>query len=137
MRNKYLKFALLLIPLILCLVIPWQVVIIITLLFSLFAFTHLKYTNLKIETFDITPQNKDPLTPMSWYRDEIISQMTMMRWVLIEDSVDKKVWRPLGQARVMEDSFSMSYSPYIISMKGSRNMITMMKSFLDLEKIFL
>ena len=135
MKKKYLKF--LFIPLILCLFIPWQVVLVIGILFSIFAFTHLKYNNLKIETFEITPQNKDPLTPMSWYRDEIISQMTVMRWVLMEDAADWKVWKPQGQARVMEDSFSMSYSPYIITIKGSRNMIAMMKSFLDLEKIFL
>lgn len=137
MKKKYLKYLYLFIPVILCLFIPWQVVLVVGIFFSLFAFTHLKYNNLKFETFDITPQNKDPLTPMSWYRDEIISQMSVMRWALIEDGPDWKVWAPQGQARVMEDSFSMSYSPYIITIKGSRNMVMMMKSFLDLEKIFL
>ena len=137
MKKKYLKYLYLFIPIILCLFIPWQVVLLVGIIFSLFAYTHLKYNNLKFETFDITPQIKDPLIPMSWYRDEIISQMSVMRWALVEDGPEWKVWAPLGQARVMEDSFSMSYSPYIITIKGSRNMVTMMKSFLDLEKIFL
>lgn len=136
MIKASLKFIL--IPaLIACYFLPWQVVLIIALIFSLFFLTHLKYNNLKLETFDITPSNKDPLTPMSWYRDEIISQMVVLRWRLIEDTPEKKVWMPRGQSRVMENSFTMTYSPYVINISGSRNMITMMKSFLDLEKIFL
>lgn len=137
MKTNFSKLPLLLIAVVLCYFIPWQIVLIFTLIFSLFAFTHLKYSNLKSQSFDITPTNKDPTTPMSWYRDEIISQMAVMRWVLIEDTDERKVWVPQGQARVMETSFTMSYSPYVITIQGSRNMIAMMKSFLDLEKIFL
>lgn len=74
---------------------------------------------------------------MSWYRDEIISHMYVLRWPLVEDSSEKKVWRPRGQTRVMEDTFSMTYTPYMITISGSRNMIKTIKSILDLEKIFL
>lgn len=135
-RKEYLKFIIA--PAILaCFFLPWQIVLVLLFIFSLFFFTHLKYNNLKLETFEITPSNKNEQTPMSWYRDEIISQMTVLRWRLVEDSPEKKVWKPRAQSRVMEDSFTMTYSPYIISISGSRNMIIMMKSFLDLEKIFM
>jgi len=136
MRKEYLKFIIA--PALLsCFFLPWQIVLVLLFIFSLFFLTHLKYNNLKHETFEITPSNKDQQTPMSWYRDEIISQMTVLRWRLVEDTPDKKVWVPRAQTRVMENSFIMTYSPYMISMSGSRNMIVMMKSFLDLEKIFL
>lgn len=139
MRKELIKFI---IPILLVmsltgLFIPWQIVLVLTFIFSLFFITNLKYHNLKNESFEITATNKDPLTPMHWYRDEIISQMYVLRWNLIEDSGEKKVWRPRGMTRVMEDSFTMTYSPYIIHISGSRNMITMMKSLLEFEKIFL
>lgn len=139
MRKEFIKFIIpiLLLMSILSLIIAWQVVLVLTFIFSLFFITNLKYHNLKKETFEITPSNKDPLTPMHWYRDEIMSQMYVLRWRLAEDTAEKKVWIPRGMTRVMEDSFTMSYSPYIISISGSRNMIKMMKSFLEFEKIFL
>lgn len=138
MRKNYLKYFIALIPLaLLSYFIPWQVLLIFLSIFSLFFFTHLKYNNLKTETFEINATNKDKLTPMSWYENVIISQMNMLRWNLIENTREKKVWVPRGQTRVMENSFTMEYSPYLIVIKGSRNMIKMMKSFLDLEKIFL
>ncbi len=136
MRKNYYKFIFIL-PLFLLFIFPWQVVIVLTLIFSLFFFTHLKYNNLKLETYEITPAIKNPRTPMNWYRDVIINQMYVLRWNLVEDTPEKKVWKPRGQTRVMEDSFTMTYSPYLISISGSRNMIKMMKSFLDLEKIYL
>lgn len=136
MKREYIKYLAVL-PLLACFFVPWQVVLVVLFIFSLFSFTHLKKQNLKLETFEINPSNKEKLTPMAWYQNVIISQMTVLRWNLVEDIQGKKVWIPRGATRVMEDSFTMKYSPYLIEITGSRNMIKMMKSFLDLEKIYL
>ncbi|MFA5583272.1 MAG: hypothetical protein WDA09_03580, partial [Bacteriovoracaceae bacterium] len=98
MRKNYYKFIFIL-PLFLLFIFPWQVVIVLTLIFSLFFFTHLKYNNLKLETYEITPAIKNPRTPMNWYRDVIINQMYVLRWNLVEDTPEKKVWKPRGQTR--------------------------------------
>lgn len=139
MKKNYLNLFIILVALLFLtsFFIEWQIIAVFTLIFTLFFLVNLKRNNLKLETFEITPSNKNPKVPMSWYRDEIISHMYVLRWPLTQDLPEKKEWRPRGMTRVMEESFSMTYTPFMITISGSRNMITTLKSILDLEKIFL
>jgi hypothetical protein len=105
-------------------------------IFGLFMAMHLS-RNLQTETFEITIQNKDHQKGFAFYEAEIISIMHDMRYELILDTKENKIWQPRPRARVMGGKFTMQVSPYSITITGPRGIVRIVTSMLDIQKIFI
>lgn len=138
-RNKALTlFLAIFFPIFLILTIftSWKLGLLFGLLAGLFTSFQLA-RNLTRESFEINATNKDKTKGLKWYEDEIIAMMNDLRYQLIEDKNNVKVWQPRLRARVMGGEFKMEVTPYSITITGPRGMVRIVKSVLDLTKIFL
>jgi hypothetical protein len=110
--------------------------LIIGLLLGLFCAVHLS-RRLQEESFEINMQNKDKMKGFSFYEKEIISIMDSLRYQLITNEPDMKIWEPSTRAKAMGGNFKMEVSPYSITIHGTRGMVRIVVSMLDIEKIFI
>lgn len=103
---------------------------------GLFMAVHLG-RNLQIESFEINTQNKDRQKGFAFYEEEIISIMRDMRYELLQDSREVKVWQPRVRGRVMGGEFKMEVTPYSLTISGPRGIVRIVTSMLDIQKIFI
>jgi hypothetical protein len=142
-ENDYLKKVLRLfltvslpIALVLSVVANWKVGLVFGGLIGLFAAVHLG-RNMMTESFEINSSNKDKTKGLSWYEQEIISYMRDLRYRNVLDTHQIKIWQPPVRAQVMGGEFKMEVTPYSITMTGTKGQVRILKSILDLDKIFL
>lgn len=109
------------------------IALIFFLVLSYFHYSKVRAT----ESFEINTQNKDSQKGFSWYEEEILSIMASFRHQLVINQTDLKVWQPWGRWRATGSEFRMERTPYSITISGSRGMVKIVLSQLDLEKIFL
>lgn len=109
---------------------------VIFLLFAVASYFHL-YRERLLQSFEINTQNKDKQKGFQWYEDEIISIMGSFRHELAAEENGKKVWIPFGRWRTTGKEFVMERTPYSITITGTRSMVRIVLSQLDIEKIFL
>lgn len=114
----------------------WQVGILFGALAGIFFSMHTA-RSLTTETFEINSTNKDPLKGLSWYENEIVSHMHDLRYRIKVDQKELKIWQPRTISQNMGGDFKMEVTPYSITIEGPRGMVRIVKSVLDLEKIFL
>jgi hypothetical protein len=109
---------------------------IIFLLFGIASYIHLTRER-SLQSFEITTQNKDSQKGFQWYEDEIISIMRSFRHELSTDEDGRKVWVPFGRWKITGKEFIIERTPYSISITGTRSMVRIVLSQLDIEKIYL
>lgn len=109
---------------------------IIFFLFAVATYLHLTQER-GLKSFEINPQNKDSQKGFQWYEDEIISIMKSFRHELASDENGKKIWIPFGRWKITGKEFIMERTPYSISITGTRSMVKIVLSQLDIEKILL
>jgi hypothetical protein len=142
-NKEYLKKVLILffaislpIALAVTIVSSWQVGLVFGGLSGLFMSFHLGRT-LAAESFEINSSNKDRMKGLSWYEEEIISHLKDLRYYMKVDQRDLKVWEPSPYARTMGGEVKMEVTPYAITITGPRGVVRILKSILDLDKIFI
>ncbi len=109
---------------------------IIFLLFGIISYLQLTKER-GLQTFEITTKNKDSQKGFQWYEDEIVMIMKSFRHELTLDVDGKKTWVPFGRWKSTGKEFIMERTPYSISITGTRSMVRIVLSQLDIEKIFL
>lgn len=124
------------IGIIVTLILNWKVGLLFGTLAGLFASMHIS-RSLTTESFEINTSNKDPLKGLSWYEEEIIAHMRDLRYRIKVDTRELKVWEPRTISQNMGGAFKMEVTPYSITIEGPRGVVRIVKSILDLEKIFL
>lgn len=107
---------------------------IIFILFAIISYLQLTKER-SLQTFEITTQNKDSQKGFQWYEDEIISIMKSFRHEMMSDEEGKKTWVPFGRWKSTGKIFIMERTPYSITITGTRSMVRIVLSQLDLEKI--
>ena len=118
------------------LVASWQVGIVFGGLIALFMSFH-SGRSLTSETFEINSTNKDKMKGLSWYEEETISHLHDLRYILKVNERNLKVWEPSIRSRVMGGEVKMEVTPYSITITGPRGVVRILKSILDLNKIFI
>lgn len=114
----------------------WQVGLVFGGLLALFMSFH-SGRSLSSETFEINSTNKDKMKGLSWYEEEIISHLHDLRYVLKVNERNLKIWEPSVRSRVMGGEVKMEVTPYAITVTGPRGVVRILKSILDLNKIFI
>jgi hypothetical protein len=114
----------------------WQVGLAFGALLGFFTSFHLGRA-MTPETFEINASNKDKRRGLSWYEKEVMAHMHDLRYQLVSNQEHLKVWQPSPWARVMGGEFKMELTPYSITLTGPRGAVRIMKSILDIDKIFL
>jgi hypothetical protein len=134
--TKYFLYVAVPVGLVLTMIGNWKVGLVFGCLAGFFAAFHLG-RSLQAETFEINASNKDRMKGLTWYQEEIAQHMRDLRYQLIVDETNLKEWQPSPRARIMGGNFRMETTPYSITISGPRGVIRILKSILDLNKIFI
>lgn len=92
--------------------------------------------DLKVETLEITSGTKDKMKPMSWYENEILSQLRGQRYREIPPQDDYRVFEPRLLSQTMGGNVYLKISAYEITLRGPRGFIRIVSSILDIKKIY-
>lgn len=109
---------------------------IIFLLFGIASYLHLTRER-QLQTFEITTQNKDSQKGFQWYEDEVTGILRSFRHELSGEENGRQVWVPFGRWRSTGKEFIVERTPYSLTLTGTRSMVRIVLSQLDLEKIYL
>ena len=88
--------------------------------------------NLKEVEFEINAQNKDPEKGLKWYEEEILQQISDMRYREYLNVKGLRKFRPTGLYQVLESKIEFRTDPYAINVKCSK---MMRRIFSDLVEI--
>lgn len=142
--GQYLLKSFLLIFLIstisLSLIIPVKAALIIStvfgILFGLFAAGHIERT-MEMESFTINSSNKNPTLGLQYYFNEMDQYLMVMRYSKEVIGENLYHYTPRPRLRVMGGNVEIKKTAYEIEVKAPTGVVRILKSQLDLEKIFL
>ena len=93
--------------------------------------------DLKEETLEITSGNKDKMRSMSWYEQEILSQLNGQRYRELPRQDEHRIFEPRLLSQTMGGNVYLKVSAFEITLRGPRGFIRIIASILDIKKIYL
>ncbi|MBD65721.1 MAG: hypothetical protein CME62_10975 [Halobacteriovoraceae bacterium] len=97
-------------------------------------FLGFKVRPLKSKTFEVTSGNKHPDRPMAWYENRIREQIKDLRFEKLKSENGVEYYKPRSLYQVNEPELSLEVTPYVISVTGSRLMIRLISTYVEIEE---
>lgn len=101
-------------------------------IFGIFASGFMVRT-LKTQSFEINTTNKDPRKGLDWYQDRIFEQLNDLRFLKLSESDGTFTYTPRGLYKVFESEVLIERTPYFIKVTGSRLIIRLISSYVDIS----